>query len=126
MALPDTITVNYGTSPGTNIVFTKGGTNVSGSITTYYAPSPQADLAGRPVLEIEQITSKGGIMRTRRTFKFPIYDATSGTYRGFVGETGTLTRPASAPLATATIALEVGSELGLDATVKTSILQGTM
>lgn len=126
MALPSTITVNYGTAPGTDIVFTKGGTNTSGSITTYYAPSPQNDLAGRPVLEIEQAQSKGGIMRSRTSFKFPIYDANSGAYRGFIGDTNTFTRPATAPLDLSGRVLEIGGEIVNHVDVKPSLVAGTM
>lgn len=79
MSLPDTITLNDGT---TNEVY--GSKVRNGSVVTYYAPSPQGDIAGRPTLVISQEITKAGIAKATVNLVRPVFDTSLGKYTGFL------------------------------------------
>lgn len=79
MSLPDSITLNNGT-----VDEVYGNKVRNGSSVTYYAISPQGDIAGRPTLTISQETTKAGIAKATVTLLRPVYDVTFSKYVGFL------------------------------------------
>lgn len=58
----------------------------SGLSKEYVAPSPQGDLAGRPVAKVTQNPpTKNKVVSTKLVVDVPEYDATDETYDGFAG-----------------------------------------
>jgi hypothetical protein len=104
--LPDTITLNTG-SPAADRIFSIA--SRQNGITTYYAPSPTDDLAGRPSLVVKQ-TESGGLMRSLVQFKFPYADA-AGDYSDHIQKNMTLIRPKAATLTLVDEVLESAQEI---------------
>jgi len=77
MSLPATIGV---TRLSDSASITYGDKDTEGDKTTYYAPSPNGDLAGRLKLIYEHQVTKQGIARTVITSIRPILNATTGRY----------------------------------------------
>lgn len=91
MSLPTTITT---TAHG---VFTSAGDRDGKH--TYYAPSPQGDLKGRPMLVVSHQVSNAGIRGSLVSLVDPVYDATSGEYTGTIKDNDVITRNDLAPTA---------------------------
>lgn len=91
MALPTTITVNIG-SPAADAVFS--GIQRDGNTVTYSKDSPQGDLAGAWTWRFASEQTAKGVVRSLSQLKIPVYDGTSGTYKGEVTAQITLLRPA--------------------------------
>jgi hypothetical protein len=103
--LPDQITLNTG-SPAADRVFTIA--SRQNGVSTYYAPSPTDDLAGRPSLIIKQ-TESGELMRSLVQLKFPY--ATDGAYNDHVQMNMTCIRPKAATLTLVDEVLESAQEI---------------
>lgn len=88
MALPDSITLNDGT---TNEVY--GNKVRNGSTVTYLATSPNGDLAGRPALIVSQETTKAGIVKATVTLSKPVLNASTGKYDAFLKNSISSTQP---------------------------------
>jgi hypothetical protein len=107
MGLPSSITLNVG-SPAADIIFS--GAVVSGASVTYYAPSPQGDLEGRPSLRVSHETTKTGIVRSLVKIVVPIWDNTNKKYVGSWTKNDTLIRPAASAVQGGKDVLEMGAE----------------
>lgn len=109
MPLASTFTLNVG-SPAADVVYGDASHGV-GSTVTYYAPSPQADLTGRPSLVFNHQTTKAGVVRSSVTFLKPYFNSTKGIYEGFVKVDVVVNRPAGLPVQLTKDELEKASEI---------------
>lgn len=93
--LPTSITLNVG-NPAADVTFESSPTAKPSA--TYYADSPNNDLAGRRKLEVEHKTLANGLVSSKVQFVHPVLDAESGEYDSYLQGTMTLVRPAKADL----------------------------
>jgi len=105
MSIPTTVTLNVGAVPA-DVVFEQTSTGRLGA-TELLAPSPQADLEGRPVITVRHRTSKAGLVQSTATIKVPQYDATDEEYNGFVQGSVSLVRKATHTIAESDRVLEM-------------------
>lgn len=77
--LPATITVNVG-NPAADVVYTKH-EGPKGQV-LYMAPSPQGDLTGRPIIEIEYKDGKNDLAHANVKLRTPHYNGATSDYDG--------------------------------------------
>lgn len=93
---------------------------LSGTTVTYFAPSPQGDLIGRPSIRFSQEKTKAGIVRTLVSFQRPRFNEDTQKYEGFYKIDVVANRSESAPVATTeSTYLNVKDLLGLAGIVST-------
>lgn len=110
MAFPSSITLNIG-SPAADVVFSDKQPGTGNMETVYYAPSPDADLAGRRELRISHDKTRGGIVRSNVRFRFPKKDTVTGKYNRFITGSITLNRTEYETLASVDEVLEAVQEV---------------
>jgi hypothetical protein len=109
MSIPTTVTLNVGAVPA-DVVFEQTSTGRLGA-TELIAPSPQADLEGRPVITVRHRTSKTGLVQSTVTIKVPQYDSGNDTYDGFVQGSISVVRKATHSIAESDRVLEMCEKL---------------
>jgi hypothetical protein len=106
MALPDTFTLTVGATPTARVFDVASRSN---GTTSYYADSPNGDLAGRYSIRVSNEETSGGLVRTLIQVKLPYQ--VSGEYGQHVQANVVLTRPNEAALATVDEVLEMVQEI---------------
>lgn len=96
-------------SPAADVVFSEVNDPQFGA-TSFVAPSPQGDLAGRPSIKIAHTNSKNGVERTLLQIKEPQFNATSETYDDHIQVNVTATRKTTAAVASVDRVLEMAEK----------------
>jgi len=118
MSLPSTITLNVG-DPAADRVYTREPS--SGNLARYTAPSPNNDLAGRSILDIEHKTISKDLVSSKIQFRRPIQDANTGEYDTYLQGTIVLVRPSLADLDDVDEILEEIEEILTDSTIREDV-----
>jgi hypothetical protein len=118
--LPTSITVNTGTAPGVDYLFTS--IQRDGNTVSYAYDSPQGDLLGAYVLTYKAETTGKGIVRTLEQLRLPYWNEETSKYEGDVVYNLTVARPASVPKTFVDLGYEIICEASLNADVRAAVI----
>lgn len=124
MSFPATsFTLSIG-SPGVDITY--GSATRSGNTVMYSAPSPQADLDGRPTIRVSHERTKGKIVKTLIQLTRPFFDADRDVYDGYETINMTYIRKGGISLADGKKSLETMRKFLALAGVEDGIVEATI